>query len=152
VQGDVTGLVTALSGKAAVSHSHAIADVSGLQTALDGKASMNAANTFTKHQGFGLATLTDAATISWDVSNAQAAKVTLGGNRTLGAPTNAIEGFTYILIVKQDATGGRTLAFDASILWPDGEAPVIATGAGKKTILTFIYEGGVMNGVASLNY
>ena len=34
---DVTGLQTALDGKAATSHSHAIADVSGLQTALDGK-------------------------------------------------------------------------------------------------------------------
>lgn len=35
---DVTGLQTALNGKAATSHTHAIADVSGLQTALDGKA------------------------------------------------------------------------------------------------------------------
>lgn len=34
---DVTGLDTALSGKAASTHSHAIADVTGLQTALDGK-------------------------------------------------------------------------------------------------------------------
>ena len=55
------------------------------------------ATTFTKHQGFGIATLTDAATIAWDVSVAQAAKVVLGGNRTLGAPTNAIAGFTYLL-------------------------------------------------------
>ncbi len=36
--GDVTGLQTALDGKAASSHSHAIADVTGLQTALDSKA------------------------------------------------------------------------------------------------------------------
>lgn len=35
---DVTGLQTALNGKAASSHSHAISDVTGLQTALDGKA------------------------------------------------------------------------------------------------------------------
>lgn len=35
---DVTGLQAALDGKAASSHSHAIADVTGLQTALDGKA------------------------------------------------------------------------------------------------------------------
>lgn len=37
--GDVTGLQTALDGKAALSHSHAIGDVTGLQSALDGKAS-----------------------------------------------------------------------------------------------------------------
>lgn len=35
---DVTGLQTALDGKASSSHSHAISDVTGLQTALDGKA------------------------------------------------------------------------------------------------------------------
>jgi hypothetical protein len=34
---DVTGLQTALDGKAAASHSHAISDVTGLQTALDNK-------------------------------------------------------------------------------------------------------------------
>ena len=38
VIGDVTGLQTALDGKAATVHTHAIGDVTGLQTALDGKA------------------------------------------------------------------------------------------------------------------
>ena len=38
--GDVTGLQTALDGKAVSSHAHAIADVTGLQTALDGKAAL----------------------------------------------------------------------------------------------------------------
>ena len=36
---DVTGLQTALDGKASTTHTHAISDVTGLQTALDGKAS-----------------------------------------------------------------------------------------------------------------
>ncbi len=35
---NVTGLQTALDGKAASTHNHAISDVTGLQTALDGKA------------------------------------------------------------------------------------------------------------------
>ncbi len=37
-QSDVTGLVTALDGKAPAVHTHAIADTSGLQGALDAKA------------------------------------------------------------------------------------------------------------------
>jgi hypothetical protein len=41
-QSDVTGLVTALAGKAATTHSHVIADTTGLQTALDGKQALNA--------------------------------------------------------------------------------------------------------------
>lgn len=43
--GDVSGLQTALDGKASVSHAHAIADVTGLQTALDGKASSSHTHT-----------------------------------------------------------------------------------------------------------
>jgi hypothetical protein len=39
--GDVTGLQTALDGKAATSHTHVISDVTGLQTALDGKAAVS---------------------------------------------------------------------------------------------------------------
>lgn len=34
---DITGLQTAIDGKAAATHSHAISDVTGLQSALDGK-------------------------------------------------------------------------------------------------------------------
>ena len=46
------------------------------------------------------ATLTDASTISWDVSTSPVAKVTLGGNRTLGAATNAQAGqFVSILFI-----------------------------------------------------
>jgi len=41
---DVTGLQTALDGKAASSHTHSISDVTGLQTALDGKASSSHAH------------------------------------------------------------------------------------------------------------
>lgn len=37
---DITGLQTALNGKAATVHTHAIADTTGLQTALDGKAAL----------------------------------------------------------------------------------------------------------------
>lgn len=42
---DVTGLQTALDGKAATSHTHVIADTTGLQTALDGKAASSHTHT-----------------------------------------------------------------------------------------------------------
>lgn len=44
-QSDVTGLVSALAGKAATVHTHAISDVTNLQTTLDGKASKQRYNT-----------------------------------------------------------------------------------------------------------
>jgi hypothetical protein len=56
-------------------------------------------------------TLTDAATIAVDadiVNN----MVTITANRTLGNPTNAAVGKALVVAVRQDGTGGRTLAFD----------------------------------------
>lgn len=57
--------------------------------------------------------LTDAATIATDASLGNTFDVTLGGNRTLGAPTNPTNGQKIVYRVRQDATGGRTLAYDA---------------------------------------
>ena len=57
---------------------------------------------FTKQQYFGNATLTDAATIAWDVSVAQVATFTfVSSNRTMGAPTNLVNGGFYALAVIQ---------------------------------------------------
>ena len=48
---DINGLNTALSGKAASTHSHGIADVTGLQTALDSKATTSALSTLSTNVG-----------------------------------------------------------------------------------------------------
>jgi hypothetical protein len=58
----------------------------------------------------GIATLTDGATISLDASLGNHFRVTLGGNRTLAAPTNPTDGQRIMIEVIQDGTGGRTLA------------------------------------------
>jgi hypothetical protein len=81
-------------------------------------------------------TLTDAASIAWDTSAGHLASVTLGGNRTLAAPTNGVAG-TYILRVTQDGTGSRTLAYNAAFKWAGGTAPTLSTTAGAVDILTF---------------
>lgn len=57
----------------------------------------------------GVVTLTDAATIALDASLGNHFKVTLGGNRTLGIPTNAVDGQKIMIEVIQDGTGSRTL-------------------------------------------
>lgn len=58
-------------------------------------------------------TLTDAATIATDASLGNHFRVTLGGNRTLGAPTNPVDGQTGVWEFVQDATGGRTISLNA---------------------------------------
>lgn len=80
--------------------------------------------------------LTDAATIALNMAGALSAKVTLGGNRTLGKPTNYHLGQVYDVEVWQDVTGGRTLS--THICYEFGAlAPlVISSGAGKMTLIT----------------
>ena len=48
---DINGLSTALSGKAASTHTHSIADATGLQTALDSKATTSALSTLSTNVG-----------------------------------------------------------------------------------------------------
>jgi hypothetical protein len=101
--------------------------------------------TWNKQQYVALSTLTDAASISWDLDN-QVAQVTLAGNRTLANPTNQNAGATYILIVKQDATGTRTLSYGTDYKFPAGVAPVLSTGSNDVDILTFVSDGTYMYG------
>ena len=88
------------------------------------------------------ATLTDGATVSWDVSTSPIAKLTLGGNRTLSAPSNAVGSGQYIsLLLIQDGTGSRTLTWNAVYEFKDDTAPTLTTTASKGDLFTFRYNG-----------
>lgn len=86
-------------------------------------------------------TLTDAATIATNAGLGTCFTVTLGGNRTMGSPTNLVAGQTYTWIVKQDGTGGRTLAWNAIFKWPGGTPPVITATAGAVDKIQGTYDG-----------
>ncbi len=79
-----------------------------------------------------------ALTIDWTLSNKS--KATLTGNCTLtftapAGPTN------LVLKLTQDATGGRTVVWPATVKWPAGTAPTLSTGASKVDCFTFYYDG-----------
>jgi hypothetical protein len=86
-------------------------------------------------------TLTDAVSISWDLSLGAMATVTLGGNRALANPTNLINGASYILIIKQDGTGGKTLSFGNAYKFADGIDPNLSAGANAVDIISFLSDG-----------
>jgi hypothetical protein len=93
--------------------------------------------------------LTDAATVAWDMGAKPNAKLTPGGNRIIGIPTNAIAGQTYTLQHIQDATGSRVpdFATNATVFtWGAKGAPIStswSTAAGKIDIVTlFCLTGG----------
>lgn len=85
--------------------------------------------------------LVDAATIATDASLANTFTVTLGGNRTLGLPTNLVAGTQYTWIVTQDGTGNRTLAYNSVFDFPGGTAPTLSTGANDVDLLQGVYDG-----------
>lgn len=95
-------------------------------------------------------TLTDQATVAWDMDLGQVGTLTLGGNRTMGAPTHLKVG-TYILHVIQDATGSRTITWNGVFKWQSGVAPELSTGAGDHDILCFICDGTNLYGNAMLD-
>jgi hypothetical protein len=69
--------------------------------------------------------LTDAATIALDLSSGVNFSVTLGGNRTLGNPTNTKNGQSGVIYVTQDGT--RTLGYGGNWKFSGGAAPALST-------------------------
>jgi hypothetical protein len=86
-------------------------------------------------------TLTDGATIDWNMATQSVAKVTLAGNRTLNAPTNGSTGQFCSLLIIQDGTGSRTLTWNAVFEFTTDTAPTLTTTAGLADLFTFRYNG-----------
>ena len=87
-------------------------------------------------------TLTDAASIVPSFDSGNTFVVTLGGNRTLAAPTSAGIGQSGSIRVIQDATGGRTLSYNSAYQFVSGSAPTMDTSAGAQSILVFSCRSG----------
>ena len=86
-------------------------------------------------------TLTDGSTITWNAETQDVAKVTLGGNRTLGAASSATTGQFISLLVIQDGTGSRTLTWNAAYEFAADTAPTLTTTASKGDLFVFRYNG-----------
>ena len=88
-------------------------------------------------------TLTDGATVAWNVINSPVAKLTLGGNRTLAIPTGtgiAAGQFISLLLI-QDGTGSRTITWNAAYEFAADTAPTLTATANLGDVFTFRYNG-----------
>ena len=114
-------------------------------------AGLAVAQSFTKAQRGTPVTLTDAATIAVDLSLGNNFAVQLGGNRTLGDPTNVTAGQSGVIVVTQDGTGSRTLAY-AGTKWKfaGGTAPTLTTTASAVDVLAYYVESATRITVTSL--
>ena len=81
--------------------------------------------------------LTDAATIAVDMNAFLNATVTLGGNRTLGNPTNAKPGQAGYIRLNQDGSGSRVITYDTNYKFAGGIKPALSGTAGAIDILYY---------------
>jgi len=65
--------------------------------------------------------------------------ITLTGNATITMPT-ATSGKSFIMYLKQDATGSRTVTW-STVKWAGGTAPTITSTASRQDILSFFADG-----------
>ena len=64
--------------------------------------------------------------------------ITMGGNTTMGDPTNEKLGQTGSLWMVQDGTGSRTAAWHSSFKWAGGTAPTLSTAANSIDRIDYI--------------
>nr|BAR24414.1 phage-related tail fiber protein [uncultured Mediterranean phage uvMED] len=106
---------------------------------------------FTKAQRGTPVALTDGATIAVDMSLGNNFSVTLGGNRTLGDPTNVTAGQSGVIVVTQDGTGSRTLAYGGTkYKFAGGSAVTLTTTAAAVDVLAYYCESATRITVTSL--
>lgn len=103
-------------------------------------AKTNANQSFSVAQRGTITALTDGATITPNMNNANNFSVTLGGSRTLANPTNLTAGQSGVIVITQDGTGSRTLAYGSYFKFPAGTAPTLTTTASAVDVLAYYVE------------
>jgi len=89
--------------------------------------------------------------ITLDLANGTVQIITLTGNATITMPT-ATAGKSFIIMLKQDATGSRSVTW-TTVKYPGGTAPTITATASRQDIFSFFADGTNWYGTTiGLNY
>jgi len=86
-----------------------------------------------------------------DFNNANCQLITLTANCTLSI-NNPQAGGRYILEIKQDATGSRTVTWPSNVQWSNATPPTLTATAGQTDIVTLYYNGTNFAAAAVLNF
>jgi hypothetical protein len=84
--------------------------------------------------------LSDAATVLVDFATEQNMYVTITASRTIGQPSNQVDGQSGFLIVEQDTTGGWTPSFHADWDFGTDGAPSVDLTANKKALFVYFVD------------
>lgn len=94
----------------------------------------------------------ESGTITLDFGSSNNFQMTLTGNGTLGAPTNASGGQSGSIFILQDGTGSRTLAYNAVFAFAGGTAPTLTTTAsGQDALLYYVQDASTIITTSVLN-
>jgi hypothetical protein len=77
--------------------------------------------------------------ITLALTNGTVQIITLTGNATITMPT-AVSGKSFIMFLKQDATGSRTVTW-STVKWSGGTNPTITATASRQDIYSFFSDG-----------
>jgi hypothetical protein len=104
------------------------------------------ANVWHKQQNSAIETLASSSNaVAWNLTVAQSAKHTLSEHTTISAPSNMVDGGTYVLRIIQ-AAGLYTLSWNAVFDWGEGTAPDEPAANGDVIVVTFTSDGSAMLG------
>lgn len=98
------------------------------------------AGTFNSGYTEEVATANTGTTYTIDLANGTVQILTLTGNVTFTFPT-ATAGKSFIMLLKQDGTGSRTVTWPGAVKWPGGTAPTITSTASKLDKYVFTADG-----------
>lgn len=99
---------------------------------------------------FGESTIPCAAAMTLPTS-ITSADITLTRDATITLPSNPIPGQTYKLWLIQGIGAPFTVTWATAIDWAGSEAPVLATGAGSKNLITFHYINSTLGWVGEMD-
>ena len=91
-----------------------------------------------------LVTANSGSSYTIDLVNGNAFEITLTANCsfTFSNPPASGKAGNFMLVLKQDATGSRTVTWPAAVDWPSATAPTLTTTASGVDILTFMTTDG----------
>ena len=107
--------------------------------------------TFTAGQRGEVTALTSASTITPNLADSNNFSLTLATNATLANPTNIVAGQSGAIVITQDATGSRTLAYGSYWKFAGATAPTLTTTASAVDVLVYYVESSTRITAALLN-
>lgn len=87
-------------------------------------------------------TLSDTSTIAVDASLGNDFRVTIGASRTMGNPTNPLDGQKILFQITQGGAGSFTITWSSAYIFSTGlPQPTLTTTAAKTDLVGFVYNG-----------